>query len=52
MHDEIDISVPEDDLIMDMKILKEVMNRDRFDVPMRSEGFWGYNFGELHAMDS
>jgi hypothetical protein len=35
-----------------MAHLKEVMNRDRLDVPMLSDGFMGENFGELRALES
>jgi DNA polymerase-1 len=52
MYDEIDISAPEERWQESMEILKEVMNRDRFDVPMRSDGFWGCNFGELNELDA
>lgn len=52
LHDEVNISVPEDEALSAMTYLKEVMNRDRFDVPMLSEGFIGDNFGELNALES
>lgn len=52
LYDEINLSVREDYVGRAMAHLKEVMNRDRLDVPMRSEGFIGPNFGALHALES
>jgi DNA polymerase I-like protein with 3'-5' exonuclease and polymerase domains len=47
LHDEVNISVPEETGAVAMSHLEEAMNRDRFDVPFRSEGFAGPNFGTL-----
>lgn len=52
LYDEINISVPIGEEVEAMAHLKEVMNRDRLDVPMLSDGFIGENFGELHAVES
>lgn len=52
LYDEINLSVPESVVREAMLNLKEVMNRDRLDVPMRSEGFVGPNFGDLRALES
>jgi len=52
LYDEINLSVELGKERGAMAHLKEVMNRDRLDVPMRSEGFIGPNFGELHALES
>lgn len=49
VHDEINISVPADDWERSMKVLKEVMDQDLFDVPMRSEGFYGPNWFDMEA---
>lgn len=51
VHDEINISVPREDAINEMAILKRCMNRDRFDVPMLSEGFFGENWHDIVAED-
>jgi len=50
LYDEINLSVEVGKERSAMAHLKEVMNRDRLDVPMRSEGFIGPNFGDLHAV--
>lgn len=47
VHDEINISAPEQGWEEGMTILREVMDQDLFDVPMRSEGFVGYNWADL-----
>jgi DNA polymerase-1 len=47
VHDEINISAPIDYAASEMLILKECMNRDRFDVPFRSEGFAGKNWHDI-----
>lgn len=51
VHDEINISVPEDRVVEGMAILKEAMNRDRFDVPFRSEGFMGPSWGDIEEYE-
>ena len=47
VHDEINISVPEQDWEEGMTILREAMDQNLFDVPMRSEGFMGYNWADI-----
>lgn len=47
VHDEINISAPEDDWQRHMLKLKECMNRDRLDVPVLSEGFVGPNWEDI-----
>jgi DNA polymerase I-like protein with 3'-5' exonuclease and polymerase domains len=49
LHDEVDTSMPAEDWKNGMEILRVVMEAPRFDVPFRSEGFSGPNFGSLHA---
>lgn len=51
VHDEINISAPEDVADQRMAHLKEMMNQDYFDVPMRSEGFRGVNWFDLEETD-
>ena len=50
LHDEINLSVPKDMWQNGMRLLRETMDADRFDVPFKSEGFVGLNFGELNAV--
>lgn len=47
VHDEINISVPVDEVRSGMALLEQQMNLDRFDVPFRSEGFVGPTWGEI-----
>ena len=47
VHDEINISAPIEEKDEAMKILRLAMDRDRFDVPMLSEGLTGPNWAEL-----
>ena len=47
VHDEINISVPEDDVAGGMVRLREAMNAERFDVPFMSEGFMGPNWADI-----
>lgn len=47
VHDEINISVPKEDVKISMLHLKNMMNQDYFDVPMRSDAFIGPSWGEL-----
>jgi DNA polymerase-1 len=49
VHDELNISVLERYKERGMEVLRISMDKDRLDVPMRSEGFWGYNWHDLHA---
>ena len=51
VHDEINISVPADEAAAHMRTLRESMDRDRFDVPMRSEGLAGTNWANLEEWD-
>jgi DNA polymerase-1 len=50
IHDEINVSVPEEDWDFHMAHLRLAMDQDYFDVPMRSEGSYGPNWGELIEM--
>jgi DNA polymerase I-like protein with 3'-5' exonuclease and polymerase domains len=45
VHDEINISVPEDDLYRGKNILEEIMCEDSFRVPMRTSTVTGANWG-------
>ncbi len=47
VHDEINISVPADDIPEGMQQLKSAMDQDFFDVPMASEGLVGDNWHDL-----
>lgn len=48
VHDETNISVPEDEVKEGMEILRYALEETcDFEVPMRSEGFYGPNWGEL-----
>lgn len=47
VHDEINISVPKDEVEQEMECLKVCMNADRLDVPMLSEGFVGPSWGQV-----
>lgn len=49
VHDEINISAPKEEAEESMRILREAMNADRFDVPILSEGFVGENWANLEA---
>ena len=52
VHDEIVCSCPEDKLDHELKVLKESMDDILgWDVPLRSEGKYGPNFGEMQAYD-
>lgn len=51
VHDEINLSAPQDSWNEDMKELKLAMNADRFDVPMLSEGFMGKNWADLETCE-
>jgi DNA polymerase-1 len=52
VHDEINISVPEEYWRIAMRQLREVMDQDLFDVPMRSEGFVGPNWCDLERVEN
>jgi DNA polymerase I-like protein with 3'-5' exonuclease and polymerase domains len=47
VHDEINISAPKEDAVGAMLRLQRAMDKDRFDVPIRSEGFIGPNWHEI-----
>jgi DNA polymerase I-like protein with 3'-5' exonuclease and polymerase domains len=47
VHDELNASAPKENVDREMKVLRRCMERDYFDVPMRSEGFVGPNWHEI-----
>lgn len=47
VHDELNISAPEDDWERSMEILRTAMNKEHLDIPMRSDGEVGRNWCEL-----
>jgi DNA polymerase I-like protein with 3'-5' exonuclease and polymerase domains len=47
VHDEINISAPKGQTELSMARLKNAMNKDRADVPMRSEGYGGPNWQDI-----
>ena len=51
VHDEINISVPADEVKEGMEQLKLAMDQDFFDVPMASEGQTGPNWHEMEDYD-
>jgi DNA polymerase-1 len=51
VHDEINISAPADRAAEAMSTLRQSMELERFDVPMRSEGFIGDNWADLKEFD-
>jgi DNA polymerase-1 len=51
VHDEINISVPLGDEERGMRLLREAMNAERFDVPFESEGFIGSNWGAIQEYE-
>ena len=51
VHDEINISAPKEAVRQHMQDLRNSMDKDRFDVPMRSEGFVGDNWADLEEWD-
>jgi DNA polymerase-1 len=51
VHDEINISAPEECWRDSMQRLANAMNADRFDVPMLSEGYMGHNWHELEKVE-
>lgn len=50
IHDEINASVPEEEWREEMAVLRMAMDQNLFDVPMRSEGFSGPDWGHLTKM--
>lgn len=51
VHDEINISVPEDKVKSELKILKDAMSSVELDVPMISDAKVGPNWGELKKVE-
>ncbi len=47
VHDELNVSAPEDNWREHMAHLQDVMDQPRLDVPMRSEGFYGYDWHNM-----
>ncbi len=47
VHDELNVSAPEEDWEHSMEVLKTAMNKDHLDLPMRSDGEVGRNWCEL-----
>jgi DNA polymerase-1 len=50
VHDEINLSVPEETWQSSMETLEKAMDKDRFDVPFRSEGYVGKNWADLEKV--
>jgi len=51
VHDEINISVPEEEIEQGMTQLRSAMDQDFFDVPMASEGAIGPNWHNMEGWD-
>ena len=51
VHDDFNFSVPEDTVSESMQYLREVLDTDLLDVPMRSSGFVGPNWEDLNEYD-
>jgi DNA polymerase I-like protein with 3'-5' exonuclease and polymerase domains len=51
VHDEGNVSAPEDEWQRHMKVLQECFDKDRFDCPFKSEGFYGPNWQEVTSED-
>lgn len=49
VHDEINISAPVETAAPAMRRLRLAMDADRFDVPFRSEGYTGPNWGDIEG---
>ena len=52
IHDEINASVPEEIAQQEMLQLRDAMDQDLFDCPMRSEGYSGPNWGSLIKLEN
>ena len=52
IHDEINASVPQEIWEQEMAQLRTAMDQPLFDVPMRSEGFYGPTWGQLKALEN
>jgi DNA polymerase I len=51
VHDEVNISAPKEDAAKHMRVLRDAMNKERFDVPFKSEGFMGDNWEEIEECE-
>jgi len=51
VHDELNISAPEDKWQEHMDHLRVIMNKPRMDVPMLSEGFYGHDWHNMEKTD-
>jgi DNA polymerase I-like protein with 3'-5' exonuclease and polymerase domains len=51
VHDEINVSCPAEEWERHMRDLRVAMNKDRFDVPFKSEGFKGPSWQELEGVE-
>lgn len=47
VYDENNITAPDEIKVQQMRVLREVMEADRLDVPMLSDAKWGYSWGNL-----
>lgn len=47
VYDEINISAPDEIKVEQMAVLRECMEANRLDVPILSDGKWGYSWGAL-----
>lgn len=47
VYDENNITAPDEIKVRQMRVLKEVMEAKRLDVPMLSDAKWGYSWGDL-----
>lgn len=50
VHDEINLSVPAEDVRLGMQALQDAMDKERCDVPFRSEGYMGRNWAALEKV--
>lgn len=51
VHDQLVGSVPKEELVTGMEFLRQAMEMVEFDVPMLSEGVFGYNWSDLKEYD-
>lgn len=51
VHDELNASVPEESKAAGMARLRSAMDKDRFDVPFRSEGYAGPNWADIEKFE-
>jgi len=52
VHDELNASVPYDEKADGMRRLQNAMDKDRFDVPFRSEGYAGPNWADIEKYEA